>query len=982
MIQEFTNVQSFINRNNLNRDIYHDMTPFKVNEILLVSHLYDAYMVEDEGKFSDIMLYDYVNLNLTSLPRINAVSFDEDVFYYLENKKLDLIVLMVGLDKDTPLKLAAEIKLKYPDKPLFILLNDRTYKKIFIEEQKKGNSDVVFIWNGDTKIFFAMIKFLEDKMNADIDTKLASVRLILIVEDSPNYYSTYLTMLYQIIFNQTNKIISEIWTDYIYKALKLRTRPKVLLARSYEEAMELFNKYKDYLYCLLTDIRFDKNGSLNENAGFELVKEIKAEKAELPIIVMSSEPDAREKVEQNDAVFIDKNSESLMKSLNSLVIQNLNFGDFIFKNSKSKEIARASTIKEFEGLIRKVDDETIMYHAIKDDFSHWLMARSEIQLAKILLPKKSDEFSTPDEIRNFLLDTIKQYRDEKSSGNIISIDKIHWDIEGNIISLSNGSFGGKGRGLSFANTMMFQYNIENKFEDLKIKIPKTAVIGIAEFEDFISKLDIDLNNVPSYHTVKEVFQKTDLNLSLEVKLIKLLSYFDRPLAVRSSGSFEDSISQPFSGIFETFLIPNNHPDKGVRLKQLITAIKLVYASVFSQKSKNYAKALNLKLGDEKMAVVIQELVGFENKGLFLPHISGVAQSYNFYSFANLKAEEGFAVTAFGLGMYVVNGENAFRFSPSNPNVLALSLEDQVKYTQRYFYALDLTNNDFDLTNGSMSNIKKVHFSEVAEDKMLTHCVSVYDINDMRMNIGNSRYGQIVVNFASILKNEYIPLAKALKFLLSIFEKSFGSPVEIEFAVDLSEPASFYLLQVKPLFKAINDYSIDVAGIKKENTILYSEKIMGNGIIDYLQYIVKIKENQFDKTKTEKMASEITALNDYFSEIKQQYVLVGPGRWGTRDRFLGVPINWPQISNAKVIVETDLEGFPLDASYGSHFFHNLTTLNVAYFSVVREDDSYINLEKFIEAEVVKETTYFEVFKFKKSLIVKMDGKKGIAIIETT
>ncbi|MEZ4909134.1 MAG: PEP/pyruvate-binding domain-containing protein, partial [Saprospiraceae bacterium] len=611
------------------------------------------------------------------------------------------------------------------------------------------------------------------------------------------------------------------------------------------------------------------------------------------------------------------------------------------KNTEGKEIARASTIKEFEGLIRKVDDSTIMYHAVRDDFSHWLMARSEIQLAKVLLPKKHDEFQTAKDIREFLLRTIQQYKDEKTHGNIVSIDKIHWDIEGNIISLSNGSFGGKGRGLSFANSLFYQYSLENKYKDMKLKIPKTAVIGIKEFEEFVSKIDFDLNNVPCYDDIKNQFLNTDFNISLDVKLAKLLSYFDKPLAVRSSGSFEDSISQPFSGIFETYIIPNNNKDNAVRLKQLQQAIKLVYASVFSNKSKNYAKALDLRIGEEKMAVVIQELVGFEKDGLFFPHLSGVAQSYNFYPFANMKAEDGYAVTAFGLGLYVVNGENAFRFSPKNPHINALSLEDQVKYTQHYFYALDMTKNDFNLLEGSMATIKKVEISDFGSDSILTHCVSKYDFNNRMLYPGISKNGQIVVNFASILKNEYLPLSKALTFLLKIFEKSFGSPIEIEFAVDITEPSTFYLLQVKPLFKAINNYTIDIDSIDKNKCILFSEKMMGNGVLDDLNHIVFVKPGAFDKTNTEKMAMELEAINDEMIKKEFKYILIGPGRWGTKDRFLGVPVSWPQISNAKVIIETDLEGFPLDASYGSHFFHNLTTLNVAYFSVVKEDDSYIN-----------------------------------------
>jgi hypothetical protein len=980
MSTESNVVQSFINRNNLNRDIYHDMMPFKVKEILLVSHLYDAYLIEGEGKFSENILSDYANLNLTSLPRITGISFSEDICSILEEKKIDLIVLMVGLDKEMPLNLARKIKSNYPNIPLFILLNDKSYMDIFVGEQKNGNVDMVFMWNGESRIFFAMIEYLEDKMNAENDTKLASVRLILVVEDSPAFYSSYLSILYQIIFNQTNKIISEIWTDYGYKALKLRTRPKVLLATNYEEAIMLFNKYKDYLFCMLTDIRFEKNSILNEKAGFELICEVKARKNELPVIVMSSEKNAGGKAAGYDAVFIDKNSDSQMANLNHLVMQSLNFGDFIFRDIEGNEIARAGTINEFEGLLKKVEDSTIMYHSAKNDFSKWLMARSEIQLAKVLFPKKSSEFSTANEIREFLLDAINQYRDEKPHGNIVSIDNIHWDMEGNIVSLSPGSMGGKGRGLSFANSILYQYNLENQFEDLKLKIPKTAIIGINVFDEFFAKTQIDLNDIPPYEEVKRIFLATELNLRLKVKLLKLLSHFKKPLAVRSSGSFEDSISQPFSGIFETYIIPNNNEDKNIRLQQLIKAIKLVFASVFSERSVNYAKALNIRIGDEKMAVVIQELAGSENDGTYYPHISGVAQSYNFYPFAKMQAEDGFAVAAFGLGRYVVNGENAFRFSPRHPEIQALSIIDQVKFTQTYFYALDLVNQDFNLSDGTMSTLKKIDIEDLGQNPVLTHCASVYSMDENKLYIGVNKQGPVVINFASILKNEYIPLANILNFLLDFFEKSFGSPIEIEFAVDLKEPVTFYLLQIKPLIKAISDYSIDLDEIDKDKSILYSEKMMGNGVIDTLSDVIVVKSGVFDKTKTEIMARELSILNDKMNQHSSQYILIGPGRWGSRDRFLGVPVTWPQINGARVIVETDLDGFPLDASYGSHFFHNLTTLNIAYFSVVTEDDSYLNYDLLLSARIAEETEYFYHLKFDENLKVKMDGKKRIAIIE--
>ncbi len=975
-------VQSFINRANKHRDIYHDLMPFKVKEILLVSHLYDAYLIEGEGRFSEIMLYEYGHLNLSSLPRITGASFSEDVCKHFKKRKIDLIILMVGLDKDQPMELAKQIKEKYPDKPIFFLLHDRTYEKYFVKKLPTGYIDMIFEWNGETKIFFAMIKYLEDKMNAKNDTKIGSVRLILLVEDKPIYYSAFLSSIYKIIFDQTNKVIEEISTDNAFKVLKLRIRPKVILARNYEDAIELFNEYKDYLYCLLTDVRFEKDNKINLNAGFELIEEIKKHKKELPTIVISSEDRAKDKAKELKVEFIHKHTEFLNKELRKKVVQNLNFGDFIFKNKDGEKIGKAKSIKQFKAMIKSVSDETIMYHAHKDDFSQWLLARSEILLAKILNLKKTSDFTSPTEIREFLLNTIKNYADEKSQGNVLPIESDQCNSEGNIVSLFNGAYGGKGRGLTFANSLFNQFKLENKFSDIIIKLPKTAVIGVKEFEEFITNIDLDLtnNNIPSYGEVKEKFLANELSDLLKSRLKKLITCFTKPLAIRSSGSFEDSLSRPFAGIFETYVIPNNHEDIEVRFIQIQDAIKLVFASVFSEKALNYAKALDQRIEEQQMAIVIQELVGKNHNGLYYPHFSGVAQSYNFYPFANMQPEDGFSVIAFGLGMYVVNGENAYRFSPMYPQIQVLSFEDQIKYTQTYFYALDTDKKEYDLSKGAMETIKKVDIYDARSHNTLTHCVSVYDVNNLRLYPGANRQGPIVVNFPSILKTEYIPLADVLNYLLGVFEKSFGTPVEIEFAVDLDEKPTFYLLQVKPLIKAVKDYSIDANKIIKEKTILYSEKIMGNGKIDYLRDIVFVKPDAFDNTKTNEMVNEISSINDTMVQQGKQYVLIGPGRWGTRDRFLGIPVTWPQISGAKVIVETDLDGFPLDASYGSHFFHNLTSLNIAYFSIMIGDNSYLNLELLDSVNIIQENKYFKHIRFKKPFVIKMDGKKRLALIE--
>ncbi len=973
-------LQNYLNRDSRMRDIYHDMSPYKVKEILLVSNLYDAFSINRDGKFSEIMLYDYGKLNLTSLPRITGVYSTEETFEQLEVKNIDMVVVTIGFNLHRPLKIIKKIKEKYPDLPIFILLNNTHHLPYLQKIQGDAGFDKIFVWDGESRIFFAMIKYLEDLKNAENDSRLASVRMILVVEDNPIFYSNYLNMLYKMVFRQTNKIIEEIKMDKLYKVLKLRARPKILLATNYEEAMELFEKYKNNIFVTITDVQFPKEGKIEPDAGFQLIHQIRKEKPQLPVVMLSSDKKQKEKAACENITFIDKNSEDLYQKLIEEVKQKIGFGDFIFRDKKGNPIAKASTLKEFEEVLKKVPQESIDYHARKDDFSLWLMARSEIQLAKILEAKKAHHFKDADDIREYILNMLKKYRDEKPQGKVVPWEDADCQNDKNIFLLSDGAYGGKGRGLAFINSLLYKADLANSLKGLKIKMPKTAIIGADEFVRFIEEnnlQDIKEKNL-SDEEINKLFLKARLSNELVKKLDQLLDCFAKPLAVRSSGLFEDSLTQPFAGIFETYIIPNNHPEKDFRLQQLIDAVKLVYASTFSNIAVNYAKALNHKLGEEKMSIVIQELVGREHDGLYYPDISGVAQSYNYYPFASMKPRDGFAVLAIGLGTYVVEGEKAFRFAPKYPKIQLSSMEDQIKQSQTYFYAVDMKNPNINLLQGPYTAIKKVDLYDAIPHGTLNHLVSTYDYNNDTMYPGVDENGMLVTNFASILQNEYIPLPEMIQMVLNNLKQAFDTPVEIEFAVDLTPDedgdATFYILQVKPLLIPTEDYSFKPENLDKERLILYAEKSMGNGKINTIRDVIFVKNENFDKTQTMEMAEEINRLNQKFPEFKK-YILIGPGRWGTRDRFIGIPVNWTQISKAKVIVETSLDGFPLDASSGSHFFHNLTTLNIAYFSVFLDrDPNAINYDILNSAELVEETKYFKHVRFDKPLDVIIDGKK--------
>ena len=980
-------LQRFLNKNNFDRDVYHDLQPFKVKEILLVANLYDAYTIEKEGRFSEYVLGEYHQLSLTSVPRITGVSSVEEAFIQLNAKHYDLVIIMVGVDKTLPVSISAEIRKEFPYIPVFALLNNNSDVAYFTSvSERYRNIDRVFVWNGESKVFFAMIKLLEDKINVDNDTRVGLVRVLLLVEDSPQYYSRYLPLLYGIVMDQTRRIIDDVSTDELYKVLRLRARPKILLAANYEEAMEIIHDYDDFMLCLITDVKFNRNGKEDGEAGFALVSHIREFNADLPVIIQSSQPENADRAYALRSTFINKNSESLSQDFKSFITHYLGFGNFIYRDQEGVQIAVAKSLREFENHLRTIPDESLMYHARKDHFSLWLMARGEIQVAKIINPAKVSDFSSPGELRTYLIDVIRQFRNEQDKGKVIPFEESALLDEHNVVTLVPGSLGGKGRGLAFINTLIYNYDFGKHVPDINIRSPRTSVIGTDEFEYFIERNRIHerITNIEDYEDIKRIFTSGALTDTLIRRLRVLLKLINKPLAVRSSGMFEDSLSQPFAGIFETYLLPNNHPDINVRLTQLMDAIKLVFASVYSPEARGYIEAINYKLDEEKMAIVVQEVVGHQYDDVFYPHISGVAQSYNYYPFAHMKPEEGFAIAALGLGKYVVDGGSAYRFSPAYPAVEILTPKDLYKNSQVKFLAVDLAKSDVNLLEGEMAGLREIDIDEAEHHGTLRHLASVYDRDNQRLVPGTTTPGPRVINFSNVLKYDYCPMAKTIEVVLDIVKEAMGTPVEIEFAIDLTRDAdyktTFYLLQIKPLIGAELDYQVNMDEINRDEIVIFSEKGMGNGLVSDITDVIYVDKDEFDKSKTQEMVAEIEELNHGMRKENRRYILIGPGRWGTRDRWIGVPVNWPQISNAKTIVETSLEGYPLDASSGSHFFHNVTSMNVGYFSVQPEmDNSFIDYELLKRQKLVAKTNFFRHVRFDNPLKIRMDGRKRLAVV---
>ena len=982
-------LQLYFNQQAIDKYIYLDMMKYKIKHILFVATLYDAFTLESEDSFFEKFMGEAYQYSLFSVPRITGVSSAEEALNLMETTHFDLVILMAGMDREAPVLLSEQIKAKDESLPVYLLLNKKSDIKYFEELVPTIRSvDKLFVWNGDSLILFAIVKSTEDKVNVENDTKIGLVRVILLIEDSPLYYSKYLQFLYDIVFGQVQQLLPEVEKNELDKISKMRSRPKILLARNYEEAIAIFNKYKDFLLCVISDVEFDRGGKIDKNAGVTFIKYVKSHISKLPIILQSSDNHNQQIAKELEVAFINKNSETLLNDLKHYLVSYLGFGNFVFRDKDGNRIGVAKSLREFETLLQQVPDESLYLHASENQLSLWLMSRGEIQLARTLNPVSATTFKDMDEMRKFFLDTIKHHREEKKKGKILSFDETATLDEKNIVSFSGGSLGGKGRGLAFINTLIYNLDFPTLANRINILAPITVIIGTNEFQQFIAKnklFDKIIDANISYAELRRHFVHAHLSISLLKKLRVFVSQIEKPIAVRSSSLSEDSITQPFAGVFDTYIIPNHSTNKKLILERLSTAIKLVYASTFSEKARNYFSIIHHKVEEERMAVVLQELVGNQFGDYYYPHISGVAQSYNYYPVAKMKPEEGFAVAAVGLGTYVVDGWKSFRFSPKYPKVSIHSIKDLLNNSQVQFYALDCRDKEFDfLKNGELAALRLLDISEAEKHGTLDHCVSVYNPNNDSIEPGLSTYGPRIVNFADILNYNYIPLAETITILLNTIKEAFGSPVEIEYAVDLDRTKNglptFYLLQIKPLIGSQMLQNIVIDQLDQSHMALFTRSSLGNGEISDIRDVIFVDNTTFSKLKTIEMAAEIEQLNNLMIRSKRHYVLIGPGRWGSRDQFVGIPVNWSQISNAKVIVEVSLENYPLDSSLGSHFFHNVTSMNIGYFSVQHTSPTdFVRWEMLKSQKLVNETRFFKHVRFKKPLTILMDGKQKTSAI---
>ena len=969
------------------RNIFHDLMRYRIREILLVASLYDSFILESDGALSEQIYGEYYRLNLTAAPRVTCAYNSDAALETFRSGPYDLVILMAGLDFDGPLALAQAVKAIRPEVPVLLLaMNNSSLATLDTKRPDLKAADRIFVWNGYSKLFVGMIKYVEDLRNVDSDTRTGLVRVVLLVEDSVRYYSRYLPVLYSVVMRQIQALIEEEQLVETYKVLRMRGRPKILLSTSYEEAMELYQRYEPYILTVISDMRYSHGGVEDPRAGLELLSNIRAGNPDLPVLIQSSDPEARREAHALGAGFISKSSEALARELESFFRENLGFGPFVFRGPDGTELARARNMEEFERLLLQVPTDSLLLHGKRNHFSAWLTARGEIRFARILRNYRIDDFSDPLEMRNFLLRLLDDVRRSKSRGIIPNFDESLCGDSNCMMRLAAGSMGGKGRGLVFLKSLIDNMAFPAWEGRLEVKVPFTIFVGIDEFERFL-----DSNNLwgfaygsEDYQEIRRRFVSASLSPSVVDGLRRFLTHTNKPLAVRSSGLFEDMLMVPFSGIYDTYLIPNSHPDLEKRLSQLVDAIRLTYASLFSPKARSYFEAARYKIDEERMAIVIQEVVGTRRGRWFYPPISGTAQSHNYYPVAYLKPEDGLCMAALGLGRYVVEGGDAYRFSPAYPKLELVAPEHRITSSQRRFIAIDLDRSEPDLLAGEDAGLQELEIEEAEGTPEFPLVASTFDMADRRLIPGASAHGPRIIDFANILQYDAMPFAAAVEAVLEVGSNSMGIPIEIEYAVNFDEVSgvpAFFLLQIKPLILNTNKVAVDLGVIDRANCYLATDKAMGNGRDATIRDIVYVAPSTFDPEKTQEIALEIADLNDRLKSEGRRYILIGPGRWGTRDRRLGIPVSFMQISGARVIVEADLQGFRVDGSLGSHFFHNVTSMNIGYFTVPWEaPNSFVNWELLESREPERRTAHCVHLRLEEPVEILMDGRRSSAVIK--
>ena len=953
----------------------------RIYNVLIVANPYDAFMLEDDGRVEEKIYNEYVELGLRYPPTFTQVSTSEEAYQVLRTMNIDLVICMPGNADNDAFSVARDIKAGFPKIHCVVLTPFSHGITKRMENEDLSIFDYVFCWLGNTNLILSIIKLIEDKMNLDHDIQEGNVQMLLLVEDSIRFYSSILPNLYNYILAQSKRFSTEALNRHA-ATLRMRGRPKVVLARNYEEAMALYTKYSDNVLGVISDVRFPINGVKDSEAGLKLLRDIHKDNPYLPLIVESTESANREKAEADGFHFVDKNSKKMSIDLRAIMEEHMGFGDFIFRDPKTKaEIMRIHSLKELQDNIFKIPDDSMLYHISRNHMSRWLSARAIFPVSEYLKKITWERLKDITAHREIIFDAIVQYRHMKNLGVVAVFDRMKFDAYSHFARIGEGSLGGKGRGLAFLDNIIKTHPDFNTFAGATVQIPKTVVLCTDVFDQFMEQnnlYQIALSDASDDEILRH-FLHAQLPDSLIADFFTFFEAVKCPIAIRSSSLLEDAHYQPFAGIYSTYMIPYLE-DKYAMLEMLACAIKGVYASVYYKDSKAYMAATSNVIDQEKMAVILQEVVGKQYDGRYYPNISGVLRSLNYYPIGDERAEDGIASLALGLGKYIVDGGQTLRVSPYHPNqILQTSeLDTALRETQTRFYALDTRHvgNDFKVDDGF--NILNLKVKEAERDNSLNYIASTYDPYDQVIRDGIYDGGRKVITFASVLQHGVFPLPQLLQLSMKYGAESMRRPVEIEFACNINQDrtGALYLLQIRPIVDSKQMLDEDVAAVPDADCVLRSHNSLGHGVTEDVTDIVYVKtDDRFTASDNPTIAREIEKINKTYLDSGTNYVLVGPGRWGSSDSWLGIPVKWPHISAARVIVEVTLKNYRVDPSQGTHFFQNLTSFGVGYFTVdENRGDGFFGKSELDAMPSVMETEHVRVVRFARPLKIMMDGKR--------
>lgn len=968
---------------------FQNLMRLRIRDILLVSSLYDLYLFEEDGRLYELIRNEYQGLNLSHSPELTRVSSGRDAISLAqEESRFDLIITTLHIEDMHALSFAKLAKKSGLNVPIILLAHDNKELKYLLLNPEISVFDKVFIWQGDFRIIIAIIKYLEDKMNVEHDSKIVGVQNVIFIEDNVRYYSSILPIIYTEMLIQSQRLISE-GINLTHKFLRMRARPKILLCSNYEEAWEYYSKYKDLVLGIVSDIDFQRNGKQDPKAGLKFAEQVKKEHSDIPILLASDNPDIAEEAKSTGTSFLLKYSNTLLNELRQFMNHHFSFGDFIFRTDGGQEVARANNLKSLEENLKTVPMESIKFHAEKNHFSNWLKARTEFWLAHQLRPRKISDYPTDEALRYDLIESLRDYRTLRQRGIIADFHKETFDPESSFARIGGGSLGGKARGLGFVNTLINDYNVRDQFKGVVISVPTAVVLGTEVFDQFLDENDLRefaYNCTDDNEITRKFLEAKKFPEDILGELAAFLDIITSPLAVRSSSLLEDSQYHPFAGVYETYMLPNKNENRLIRLNDLLTTIKRVYASTFYQSAKSYIKITSYRLEEEKMAVIIQKTVGTQHENRFYPDFSGVAKSYNFYPLPPQKSTDGIVSVALGLGKTVVEGGNTVRFCPKYPNDLIqfYSAEDSLDNSQRKFFALKLDEVDkfTDITYDTL--LEQYDLTVAEQDQTLNYVGGTYSPDNDMIYDGISRPGVRVVTFGPILKNKLFPLAPILELLLDMGTWGMGTPVEIEFAVNMTtkpgKKKEFGLLQMRPLVVHHEIEELQLEDMDDEKLICKSSQVLGNGVINDIYDIVLVDYEKFERSKSREVAAEVSAFNNKLIAAKRPYLLVGVGRWGSLDPWLGIPVGWEQIAGARAIIETSFKDMSVEPSQGSHFFQNITSFMIGYFTVnTIHQNGFVAWDWLLDLEPTQVKTFTKLIRFKSPITIKMNGHQNKGII---